>query len=369
MFHTHRFVLRFSLALPFVLLVASALMGFKPHTTSRVAHDIAQSVGLTVDPSLNQAAERHARDLLEDGINARWERVKEALRTEGIADAQFWPIALIGGDPEAMGEEIGPVAVERAQDRRATHVGIGVAFDGPRIAMVVLLVRRLVRLSPLPQEPSPRGLVLRGRTDIGQRLEALWMGPCRDTECRGGVRNLRIRPGRRGGWVLVVPAMQGPGTWTLELMVETAKGPEPAVVWRWGPTGALQRPTGEPERWVARFRKREGLDPVSWNRALALAARRHAENVCKSRQAAHIIGSGPSPQHRAFDAGYRAPVTENVAVAGTAVDAHLDILRSPSHRRNVIDPTARDYGMAVVQRPGRQGARPIHCWVEMFGRP
>ena len=345
--------------------------GFSPSNPIRepeLARRLAGRAEVSRDPALDASARLHARDILKDSNRAQWKRVKQALRKEGIADAQFWPVAVYGSQPRALIRDLLAASERQGAVRGATHVGLGVAREGPRWAIVALFVRRLVRISPLPTTPAPNGLLIRGRTDEGADLEALWMGPCQDTECVGPVRNLTLRRGQTG-WSTEVPPMRGDGVWTLELMVTTERGPEPAVLWRFGSDEPSAPPFGPPRTWVANLRARHRLPPLQNDRQLTLAARRHARKVCEQRQAAHILAGEPTPEHRALDAGYLWRVTENVAVAPTAAAAHRDLLRSPSHRRNVLDPSAVHYGMAVLVAPARPGTRPIRCWVELFGHP
>ncbi len=354
-----------------VVLTLLTNTGFTPDEPIRareLARTLARRADVARDPALDASARVHARDILQDSNRAQWERVKQAVTQEGIADAQFWPVAVYGSQPHALSRELLAIAQQQGAQRGATHVGLGVARKNGRWALVALFVRRLVRISPMTTALAPQGLILRGRTDQGADLEALWMGPCRDTECKGTVRNLTIRPGETG-WSIRVPPMRGAGAWTLELMVTTDRGPEPAVLWRFGNDEPAPPPFGPPRKWVADFRARHRLAPLTPDRHLTLAARRHARKVCEKRQAAHILAGETNPDHRALDAGYLGRVTENVAVAPTAAAAHRDLLRSPSHRRNVMDPAAVHYGMAVLVAPARPGTRRIRCWVELFGHP
>ncbi len=359
------------LSLP-ALVLTPVLCAFTPINGPRLARQVSKEARTQRDPSLDESARRHALDILLDRNSASWEGVKAALRREGLADAQFWPVAVVGARPATLVTQLLEATASQGADRGATHVGFGSADHQGTYALVALFVRRLVRISPLPLRPAPRGLLVRGRTDVGERLEALWMGPCRDIDCTGGVRQLTLQSGR-AGWALPVPSMKtstdGGETWTLELMVDTERGPEPAVLWQFGTAGPARPLSGPPSQWVADFRDRHELAPLRPHRALARAADRHATRVCRQRVAAHILADGIDPQHRAMDAGYSGRVTENVAVAPTAAAAHRDLLRSPSHRRNVLDPTAVHYGMAVATAPATPGARPIQCWVELFGHP
>lgn len=363
MFHRARFP-------PALLVLFSFCLASRPPEGPAIARQVARAARVGRDPALNQAARLHALDIAEDRNRARWDRVKQALRKEGVADAQFWPVTVMGSSPDDLLSRLRSAVKTQGAAKGATHVGAGVAHEADIWVMVALFVRRLVRISPLPEAPTDRGLLLRGRTDGGRNLEALWMGPCHDTVCQGGVQNLTVQPGGRGGWTLAVPPMTGPGSWTLELMVDTRRGPEPAILWRFGDDlRPVNPPPGPPQAWADRFRTRSALPTLRPDRRLQRAARVHAEAVCATRVAAHVWHNGRDPRHRARDAGYLGRVTENVAVAPTAAEAHRDLLRSPSHRRNILDPNAVDYGMALVTAPPQPGTRQIQCWVELFGQP
>ena len=357
---------------PLIAVVALTpfVVAFSPDRTPPISRDIARVAGVQLDPSVDGAARLHASDIIKDRNRARWERVKRALRRAGVPDAQFWPVAVIGRSRMELMGRLRAAVRDQGRVRGATHMGIGIASQGRETAIVVLFLRRLVQTSPLPKTPTRTGLVIRGRVTQGRRMEALLMGPCQDTKCAQGVRSLTVHP-NVGGWRFSVPPMVGEGTWTLEVMVDTERGPEPAVLWEFfeGVKPAVIVPQGAPRTWVQAFRAEHELAPLKKSSPLAAAARRHAEQVCARRFAAHILRPGVDPQHRARDAGYRGDVTENVAVAPTSADAHRNLLLSPSHRRNLLDPMATDYGMAIATASARPGARPIRCWVELFGQP
>ena len=83
--------------------------------------------------------------------------------------------------------------------------------------------------------------------------------------------------------------------------------------------------------------------------------------------AAHVLPGGAGPDVRALEAGYTGAVTENVAIAESEAQAQRNFMESPSHRANVLDPTARHVGIGIAERKPRQGERGATCVVELFG--
>jgi uncharacterized protein YkwD len=105
-------------------------------------------------------------------------------------------------------------------------------------------------------------------------------------------------------------------------------------------------------------RAARGLRAVEHERALALSARRHANDMVARRYFAHVSPSGGTVDKRARRAGYlsapcwslgedlgSAPAA--VASARAVVDAWME---SPGHRAVILDPSFRDIGIALVDR-------------------
>jgi uncharacterized protein YkwD len=111
---------------------------------------------------------------------------------------------------------------------------------------------------------------------------------------------------------------------------------------------------------VDRARAQRELAPLELDSSLRTAASAHATEVCKTMIAAHVTENG-DPAQRAVKAGYKGRVAENVAIASSIFRAHSNLMKSPSHRRNVLDPLASSAGLAVVK------SSDAYCVVELFG--
>ena len=107
-------------------------------------------------------------------------------------------------------------------------------------------------------------------------------------------------------------------------------------------------------------RRRRGLEPVSVDARLALAAQRHADDMAARRYLGHVTPEGCSVACRALAVGFPGTVGENLAQAESAGAAMRLWLRSPAHVANIIDPGWRSLGSGVA---GTGSPR----WAQVFG--
>ena len=119
-------------------------------------------------------------------------------------------------------------------------------------------------------------------------------------------------------------------------------------------------------------RRSAGLAPLKRSPDLDRAAQEHARDQLERGYFEHVSPEGSTPVSRASAAGYRGPVSENLHRRIGPLEVVLDDwLRSPGHRRNLLDPGASDLGVGLAIGPGYgldpSGYRVI--WVQNFGRP
>ncbi len=336
---------------------------------AELSRRVAKLSGARVDPALAQAALRHARAVAEDTTRATRTELERAVGREGLADALIVPFSIVGPRRAALDEALLAFTRDTAKGRAPTHVGVALAHRGGRLALVALFSRRLVELAPLPARLAPTRYTLRGRAASEDPLSAWVLGPCEKT-C-GAVRAATVV--RKGDVLAVEVDLTRRGWYLVELFVDGARGPEPAALWRVavGQAGAWPGDTvlaTPPARQIARARRAADLAPLEASATLSKAAQRHAEAVCRTGLAVHVLKPGDTPTTRARAVGFEGTVTENVAIATTATRAHHNIMWSPGHRRNVMDPTAAYVGIGMATRPAAPGVAPSTCLVELFGR-
>jgi uncharacterized protein YkwD len=363
------------ITLIFLLFPASVQADPSPSALAdNVSKRASSGKALIIDPSLAQAAERHAREILEDPTLATRDRVEAALAREGLADAQILPFSGLGEDPEALAKALVEFA-DKSKHRGATHLGLAFARREDRRALVAILSRRLVTVAPLASSPRPEPMVVRGRVLPGVKVDAFLLGPCASRLClESAVEPLAVA--REQDLISVrVPLDRGKGRYTIELLAERDRGPEVAALWTFAvgvpakdaapaPRSTEKNDARELEALIRAARDERELAPLSRNRLLDRAAQKHAEVVCSTMVAAHVL-QGRDPPARARREGYRGSVAENVAIAKSVRTAHENFLSSPSHRVNVFSPVTVDLGLGVA---ARSTTPPAVCVVELYGR-
>ena len=101
-------------------------------------------------------------------------------------------------------------------------------------------------------------------------------------------------------------------------------------------------------------RKAQGIPPLAWDEALALAARGHAAEMARQNSVAHVLPGEPSLPSRATRAGAKFTwLSENVVSASNVNNAQAQFMKSPAHRANILDPDMDRIGIGVAQRGGQ----------------
>ncbi len=142
---------------------------------------------------------------------------------------------------------------------------------------------------------------------------------------------------------LVAEGPAGPRPVAQLLLGEGAEAPSPL---RTSP--AVSSNASLTERVIA-LRSLHEVRPVRHNRLLAQVARRHAQQVCRARRAAHVLREG-DPEERLQAAGIEARVVGEVVARARDRDAAFEaLLQSPSHRMTMVDARFTDVGVGVAQ--------------------
>lgn len=122
---------------------------------------------------------------------------------------------------------------------------------------------------------------------------------------------------------------------------------------------------------VNEARRRAGLWPLAPNPLLDRVSQQHAEDMLRRSYFAHRTPEGLGPSDRARAGGYRSGIGENIVEQRFSVQEALDAwLKSPGHRKNILDPNCRELGLGLAVGAGYDAApggfRVI--WVQSFGR-
>lgn len=126
-----------------------------------------------------------------------------------------------------------------------------------------------------------------------------------------------------------------------------------------------------------RRRAAKGLKKLRHNRQLAVAARRHAQDMVSRDFFAHTAPGGVSFVDRILRTDYvRAnsgySVGENLAWGSYQLGTPRLIVRawmkSPGHRRNILDGRFREIGIGVVRGAPQPGVQRAATYATTFGR-
>lgn len=123
-------------------------------------------------------------------------------------------------------------------------------------------------------------------------------------------------------------------------------------------------------------RAKAGCAPLRLNRKLMAAAQTHARNMAEKDFFGHKGKDGSRFSSRIKRQGYTyRAAAENIAAGqASARQVALDWLSSPGHRRNILNCTLKDTGIAVAYQPDDQpmqgNGRPFqYYWVQVFASP
>jgi uncharacterized protein YkwD len=115
---------------------------------------------------------------------------------------------------------------------------------------------------------------------------------------------------------------------------------------------------------VNQQRQRYGRRPLRFDSKLTRAAQSHSEDMARYRRISHVGSDGSSVGMRVKRTGYRyRNVAENVAQGqDTSREVMISWMRSPDHRRNLLNSSYTEIGIGVAYGP--RGP----YWTQVFAR-
>ena len=117
----------------------------------------------------------------------------------------------------------------------------------------------------------------------------------------------------------------------------------------WQSSGAVQ----QIYYLVNQDRAARGLQPLHWDRALAMAAAQHANRMVAENTLSHQYPGEPDLLNRAVLAGaHFQALAENIAIGPGAEALEKQWMNSAPHRANILDPRMNAIGIAVLERGG-----------------
>ncbi len=105
---------------------------------------------------------------------------------------------------------------------------------------------------------------------------------------------------------------------------------------------------------VNQARQAQGLSPLRWDETLAIAARRHAQVMAEHGSAQHAFQGEASLAARVKQAGaHFVWLSENVDQGPSPEFIHVQFMKSPPHRANILDRDMDSIGVGVIEESGQ----------------
>jgi uncharacterized protein YkwD len=260
------------------------------------------------------------------------------------------------------------------------RVGFGIKrrFLG-RTSVVVALQRIEVALLPIPRRLAAGESALIGGQLLGRRDPAVLVAPP-----RGEVQALAVR-GDGDSFRTSFRCNTGEGRYQVEIFGTGADGK--AVVANFPVFCGVDPPRSVPRVMAAgpetadaraaeklaferinSDRAAAGLPPVTWDEALARAARVYSEELARRQVVEHVSRESGNALDRIRRAGVHAlMIRENVGRANSIADAQKSFMSSPGHRANVLARGVTRGAVGVALRKDGGGAGTVYV-TQLFAR-
>jgi hypothetical protein len=104
--------------------------------------------------------------------------------------------------------------------------------------------------------------------------------------------------------------------------------------------------------YINESRDKHDLDPVDLASDLNELAQGHSDDMAENNFFSHVNPDGQSPDQRRTAAGIATPVSENIAKDVEVIFAHWGLMRSASHRKNILTKDWTLVGIGIAENNG-----------------
>ncbi len=326
----------------------------------RTVRDRFEAVGRTappIDAALSRAADELARRALSHGV----EDAAGLLRvTAALSRQRGWdPSPVLVGLRASTGSIGAELKKQDLGEEPTSHVGVGLAV-GPEVsAVIILLARRRIELSPFPRA---HGKPVGDQRLCGELAPGLLSAELFVTRPQGAVERLPMPiAGQARCASIDFPTV---GRHAVEVLATGPRGPEVAALFfvDVGPVRAEEEDAlAEPKDATSAravlllrinaLRLQMGHAPVQLDAELEVVAQAWAQRLADENFFSHIAPDGNALKQRLTNAGY--PYTaagENLGLSSGPLAAHFGIEHSPGHRSNLLEPQHRKLGLGLARR-------------------
>jgi uncharacterized protein YkwD len=315
------------------------------------------------DPALAAAAQRVAMDRPQ-GLDAP-DVLQLRVQEQGRGDPAPIAFLVTGPAEEAVAQAVATKLPRPTDPANAFGVGLALA-PGGLFRAVVLRSHRKAFVEPPPRQVDVDEPVrLSGRLDPALRAPSLYV-----EDPNGQVISLPVQGSAEAFHAQV--ELRAAGSYTLEVMAASARGPEVAWLYRIqvGRIAPVEPQHDErrelpPEPHQAaiavfdainRERLRVGAPSLAYDPHLAEVARGYSEELRDLHLLAHVSPRSGDLKARLRRANYAyARAGENLAQGRDPLEAHAIAVGSPAHKQNMLDSSFDRCGVGVAETVGSAG--------------
>jgi uncharacterized protein YkwD len=249
-----------------------------------------------------------------------------------------------------------------------TDIGIGVAVHGPReLCATLILYEKQSQLDPFPTLP-----ILGAEYRISGRLRGDLQKPCLVVTTPDGQvteQPLKLSGARR--FESTVCFDKGAGEYSVEITASGDLGPTVVDLMHCYAGVEYPPPTIPPKKAAMSADVREGeqlmfdlinraraeahLPALVYDERLSETAREHSEDMFENKYFAHDSPTEGSLAERMAKAGIKAKkFCENIADNQDLFAAHQELMDSPGHRKDILDPDLTRAGVGIIRAENGQ---------------
>ena len=308
---------------------------------------------------------------------------RDALLDAGISDQYLIPIRYTATlDQGPLITPVESILKSDVKNAEITHYGVGITGHGQGKRIGLIFVRRGARLSRFPKQLQHGDHYL-----LNGSLEGHFKKP-KILIATPLAKVIEATPQLQHGmfWT-TLQFNQGEGRYTIEVQAEDNYGIQVLSlleVWVGKKHAATHvpirrvRPIPRPissldsaeERslqLINKTRARYGLKEVRLSYNLRQQARIHSSEMSQKGYFGHHSPHRGSLSSRLKRGGVRHSIAaENIAISTSPELAHVELVRSPSHLRNILDPHVTHIGVGIHQR--NAGPQPVLTFTQIFAR-
>ena len=353
------------------------------NTVERLPQQTAQVAAFTRRKTLSQ------RGRLPDfnaGQQARYGRdntAHDALLDSGISDQYLIPIRYTASlDQGRLISPVENILKKDVKHSEVTHFGVGITGNGQARRVGMIFVRRGARLSRFPKQLQHGDRYL-----LNGALEEQYKNPKILIATPLAKISESTPQLQHGMFWSMLHFNQGEGRYTIEVQAEDSFGIQVLSlleVWVGRKHAATHVPIrrvrpiprpiqsldGAEERAIQlinQTRARYGIGKVQLSYGLRRQARIHSTEMSQKGYFGHDSPHRGGLAVRLQRGGVQhALASENIAISTSPEMAHVELVRSPSHLRNILDPQVTHIGVGVHQR--NAGPQPVLTFTQIFAR-